>query len=80
MKKVRRILAIIGIVVLVALYICTLVSALFDSATTMGFFKASVAMTILVPVILYAMIMFTRVLKPDEIIPELDGEETEDNE
>lgn len=80
MKKVRRILAIIGIVVLVALYICTLVSALFDSATTMGFFKASVAMTILVPVILYAMIMFTRVLKPDEIMPELDGEETEDNE
>ena len=79
MKKVRRILAIIGIVVLVALYICTLVSALFDSAATMGFFKASVAMTILVPVILYAMIMFTRVLKPDEILPELEEEEKEEN-
>ena len=84
MKKVRRILAILGIVVLVALYICTLVSALFDSVATMGFFKASVAMTILVPVMLYAMIMFTRVLKPDVIVEEFEDEvdefEEDDND
>jgi len=74
MKKVKKIVAILMIVVLVALYICTLVSALFDSSSTMGFFKASVAMTILVPVVLYAMIMFAKLFRPKDIIGEMPEE------
>ncbi len=80
MKKVRRILAIIGIVILVVLYLCTLFTAIFDSSNTMGFFKASVAMTILVPVIIYAMTMFARILRPDEEIMKMQENAEEEKE
>lgn len=53
----KKILAIIGIVVLVLLYVATLVAAIADSTATMDFFRASVAATILIPVLLYAYIL-----------------------
>lgn len=60
MKKMKRIGAILLIIFLVALYLSTLIFAIIDSPKTMGFFKASVAMTILVPVLLYAYSLFYR--------------------
>lgn len=60
MKKVKRILALLGAVLLALLYISTLILALIDHSTTQGFLKASVACTILVPVLLYAYSMFYR--------------------
>lgn len=54
MKKTKRILAIIGAVLLVALYGSTLVFAIFDHTKSLGFLKASIACTILLPVLLYA--------------------------
>ena len=54
MKKTKRILAIIGVVLLVALYGSTLVFAIFDRTKSLGFLKASIACTILLPVLLYA--------------------------
>ena len=54
MKKTKRILAIIGVVLLVALYGSTLVFAIFDHTKSLGFLKASIACAILLPVLLYA--------------------------
>lgn len=54
MKQTKRILAIIGVVLLVALYGSTLVFAIFDHTKSLGFLKASIACTILLPVLLYA--------------------------
>lgn len=49
----KRIFAIIGIVILVLLYVATLIAAIADSTAKMDFFRASVAVTILIPVLLY---------------------------
>ena len=54
MKKAKRILAWIGILLLVGMYLSTFLLTIFDKSASMGMFKASVACTILVPVMLYA--------------------------
>ena len=63
MKKIKQILALIGVVLLVCMYAATLIFALIDSPAASGLFKASVAATILVPVLLYAFILVARLLK-----------------
>lgn len=60
MKKHTRVLALIGAVLLIALYACTLIFALIGTPWANDLFKASVAATILIPVILYAYLMFYR--------------------
>jgi hypothetical protein len=60
MKKAKRILALCGVIFLLALYLSTLFLALFDSSYSMGFFKASIYCTIVVPVILYSGILIIR--------------------
>lgn len=63
MKKTKRILALAGAVLLACMYICTLVFALMDSPAAAGLLRASVAATILIPVLLYAYILVARLLK-----------------
>ena len=63
MTKIKQIFALIGAVLLVCMYAATLIFALIDSPAASGLFKASVAATILIPVLLYAFIMITRLLK-----------------
>ncbi|MDY4835072.1 MAG: hypothetical protein SO181_08025 [Frisingicoccus sp.] len=53
----KRIAAMIGIILLVGLYLSTLIFALMDSEFTFTLFKASILMTIAVPCLLYAMIL-----------------------
>jgi len=52
MKQIRRILAILGIVLLVSMYLITLFCAVFDTGNDMAMFKASVTCTILVPILI----------------------------
>lgn len=54
MKKAKRILALSGVVLLVAMYVATLVFALMDSPNSFVLFKASVYCTIVIPVIVYS--------------------------
>lgn len=54
MNKGKRIFAIIGIILLIGMYASTLVFAIFDHSASQGLLKASIACTILVPVLLYA--------------------------
>lgn len=61
--KSQRILALIGIILLVALYVITLISAIFTTPGTKGLFMACVFATVAVPVMLYAYMMVYRMLK-----------------
>ena len=63
MKKIKQIFALTGAILLVCMYAATLIFALIDSPAAAGLFKASIAATILVPVLLYAFILITRLLK-----------------
>lgn len=63
MKQLKRILAIIGIVLLVAMYFITLLCAIFDTRNEMFMFKASVTCTILVPILLWGYTVIYRLAK-----------------
>lgn len=62
-KKIKRILALTGAVVLVLMYVVTLVLAITDNANTMNYFKASVTLTVAVPILIYGYQLVYRVLK-----------------
>lgn len=63
LKKIKRILALIGAVILAVLYILTLVFAIFDNPATMSYFKACVTLTIFIPVLIYGYQLVYRVLR-----------------
>ena len=63
MKKTKRILAILGCVLLIALYVSTLVFALTGSEDAMNLFRASIYATVVVPVLIWAYTFIYRLLK-----------------
>lgn len=63
MTKLKRILALIGAILLVALYVSTLVFALMSSELAQGLFMASVFCTVAIPVLIYACMLIYKVLK-----------------
>ena len=63
MNKLKRIFALAGAILLICMYASTLVFALIDSPAAGNLLKASVATTILIPVLLYAFILVARLLK-----------------
>lgn len=64
--KVKRILALAGAVILFAMYASTLIFALIDHSSTQGLLKASIACTIILPVLLYAYTLVYRTVKKDK--------------
>ncbi len=62
MKTWKRISALLGAIVLISLYVSTLIFALIDSPMSSDLLKMSIAATILLPVILYACILFSRLM------------------
>lgn len=63
MNTVKRILAVIGILFLLALYLITLICAVTDNSGTMQFFFASVVATVIIPVLLWTYSFIYRLLK-----------------
>ncbi len=63
MEKFKRIAALIGIILLLGLYVGTFIFSLMDSEYAQMMFRACIAGTILIPVILYAMMMVAKYLK-----------------
>ena len=61
--KAKRILAIVGIVILLGLYISTLVFALLKSPAAETLLAASIYCTVAVPVFLYAFQLVVKCLK-----------------
>lgn len=66
MKKARQIAAIIGVVILLGMYAVTMIAAFGKSETARALFLGSLACTILVPVLLYALLLAAKVVKPDK--------------
>ena len=65
MKKMKRILALITVVILVVLYAATLVFAMIDSPWAFSMFKACIGMTFVLPVLLYIYFWIYKVLNKD---------------
>lgn len=62
MQKLRRILALLGVIILVGMYVVTLVFALSSSPNANNMLMASIVCTVIIPCLLYGMILLTRVL------------------
>ena len=63
MSKLKRIAALVGVILLVAMYGSTLVFALMDSPMAKGLLMGSIYCTIAVPVLLYAITLVTKLLR-----------------
>ena len=59
MKKSKRIMALIGAILLVLLYVSTLIFAFIDSVVSQKLLMAAIAATILLPVLLYIYTLFS---------------------
>ena len=66
--KIKRIFAIIAVVLLVALYGSTIVFAMSDSPNAVYMFKASIFCTVIIPIILYSYILVTGFLEKRNLI------------
>ncbi len=62
LKKLKRIFAWAGIILLAVIYLATGILGFFGSPATKGLFIACVVCTVVVPVTLYAMLMLARIL------------------
>lgn len=60
MKNTKRILAILGILLLVGMYIASLVFALIDSPWALDCLKVSIGLTIIIPILLWIYIAMFR--------------------
>lgn len=62
MKKMKRIMAWIGIIVLVGLYLVTFILGIFGNEATKGMLMASIACTVVIPCLMYGMMLVVKVL------------------
>lgn len=75
LTKLQRGLALVLVILLAALYIVTLISAIFTTKAAPQLFKACVFATIVLPFMLYAYILVYRILKQKgESMAELNDE------
>ena len=63
MKSSKRIFAVIGIVLLIALYATTLVLAFVDPTADKSLFKAALFLCVVVPIMIYAYILTYRFMR-----------------
>ena len=63
MKRLKQILALLGVILLAGMYICTLVFVLIGSPLADILFKVSILCTLAVPVLLYGYSLIYKVLK-----------------
>ena len=71
MKKIKQVVAIVRCVLLVGMYVASFVAAIFAKPQAHGLFMASVGMTIMIPLLLYAYTIIYRVIHPE--VHEEDG-------
>ncbi len=65
-KRIKQIFAWIGIVILIGMYIATFLLAFFHNPLSQALFRGSLALTVLLPVLLYAMQLIFRLLNRDD--------------
>lgn len=65
MKKIKRILALLGVVLLAGMYVATLISAFLATPATRDLFLASVVATVMIPILLYVLqLIYKWLFKP----------------
>lgn len=62
MKKLKKIFAIAGVIILLGMYLLTFISAIFATPNSHALFLGSLAATIIVPIFLYAYSLIYRVV------------------
>ena len=67
MKKTKRILALIGAILLFCLYASTLVFAFINTARSLELLRASIAATIILPVFLYAYSLIYKLTRKSDL-------------
>lgn len=70
MKKMKRIMAWGGIILLVGLYLITFILGIFGNEATKGMLMASIACTVVVPCLMYGMMMIAKILGKDNNDPD----------
>jgi E3 ubiquitin-protein ligase DOA10 len=65
LKKIKQVVAIVMCVLLVGMYVASFVAAIFAKPQAHGLFMASVGMTIMIPLLLYAYTIIYRVIHPE---------------
>lgn len=68
MKMIKRIIAILGVVLLVGLYILTFISGIFSTKETENLFFTCIYCTITIPCLLYGFQLIYRILHKDKDI------------
>lgn len=63
MKKMKRILALIGIILLVGLYVISFIASIFNTSFSHNLFTASLYCTFIVPIMIYGYTLVYKVLK-----------------
>ena len=63
MEKVKRIIALIGVILLIALYAATLILAIFGNENSSDLLRLAIYATIVVPVLLWAYSFIYKLLK-----------------
>ena len=63
--KLKRILAIVGIVILAGMYLLSLVFAIIDHPLKSSLMSASLYCTVVIPVLLYVFLFVTRLVRKD---------------
>lgn len=63
MKKIRRVLAMLGVLLILALYVITIVLAFVGNAHTLPLLKASLIATVVVPVLIWTYTFIYNLLK-----------------
>ena len=66
MKQIKRILAIIGVILIVGMYVVTFLSALFVKSMTGTLFITSAILTLFVPLLIYVVQMIYRIFCGEE--------------
>mgnify|MGYP003398485566 CR=1 FL=1 len=81
MNKIKQILAIVGIVILVLLYVSTLIFAILDNPATMKMLGLSIVMTIFIPTLIWIFEVFFRISNKDnsELFNDDASEENDDD-
>lgn len=63
MKKVRQIMAMIGVILLIGLYAATLILAFLDKSKSLQSLKAAIVLTVILPVLIWAYTFIYKLLK-----------------
>lgn len=70
MKKARQILAIIGIIILVGMYVATLICAFSANENFMSMLMASIYASAVIPVLIWAFTFIYKLVKKDDTTEE----------